>query len=80
LQTLKQMPETGASRYFFPSAEIADQPAIKYRGVMMDFAHGALLKAEEIKRQKGAVDLLPNTNIMAGPSYISVLSLFYILC
>lgn len=51
LQTLKQMPELYGKAAYFPLAEIADEPMLKYRGVMMDFAHGGLLKVDEVKRQ-----------------------------
>lgn len=45
VQTLRQLGPVS------PEVEIKDQPAIKYRGVMMDLAHGALLTVEEIHRQ-----------------------------
>lgn len=45
VQTLRQLGPV------CPVLEIEDQPAIPYRGVMMDFAHGALLTTDEIKRQ-----------------------------
>jgi len=45
VQTLRQLAPIA------PKVEIEDQPALAYRGVMMDFAHGALLTTEEIKRQ-----------------------------
>jgi hexosaminidase len=45
IQTLRQLGPVS------PEVEIEDQPAIAYRGVMMDFAHGALLTTDEIKRQ-----------------------------
>jgi hexosaminidase len=45
VQTLRQLGPVS------PEVEIEDQPALAYRGVMMDFAHGALLKIDEIKRQ-----------------------------
>jgi len=45
IQTLRQLGPVS------PEVEIEDQPAISYRGVMMDFAHGALLTVEEIRRQ-----------------------------
>ena len=51
LQTLKQMPELNGKAAYFPLAEIVDEPTLKYRGVMMDFAHGGLLKVDEVKRQ-----------------------------
>lgn len=51
LQTLKQMHESYGNAAYFPLTEITDKPKLKYRGVMMDFAHGGLLKVEEVKRQ-----------------------------
>ncbi|WP_431215466.1 family 20 glycosylhydrolase [Puia sp. P3] len=45
VQTLRQLGPVS------PELEIEDQPALAYRGVMMDFAHGSLLKIGEIKRQ-----------------------------
>jgi len=51
LKTLRQMLEPNGKASCFPLAEIADEPKLKYRGVMMDFAHGGLLKPDEIKRQ-----------------------------
>jgi hexosaminidase len=39
----------------FPAAEIHDWPALAYRGFMMDFSHGQLLRVTEIERQ---LDLL----------------------
>jgi len=45
VQTLRQLGPVA------PEVEIEDQPAMAYRGVMMDFAHGALLTVDEIKRQ-----------------------------
>lgn len=51
LKTLRQMLELNGKASCFPLAEIADEPKLKYRGVMMDFAHGGLLKPDEIKKQ-----------------------------
>ena len=51
LKTLRQMLELNGKSSGFPLAEITDEPKLKYRGVMMDFAHGGLLKTDEIKRQ-----------------------------
>lgn len=51
IQTLRQMIETGPNGAVLPFATIQDQPAMPYRGVMMDFAHGGLLTVDEIKRQ-----------------------------
>lgn len=48
VQTIRQLiDEKGA----LPIVEIEDQPALAYRGVMMDFAHGGLPTVAEIKRQ-----------------------------
>lgn len=51
LQTLRQMLELNGKASGFPLAEIADAPKLQYRGVMMDFAHGGLLRTDEIKKQ-----------------------------
>ena len=51
LQTIRQMIRTQGRQTWLPFTEIADAPAIKYRGVMMDFAHGGLPRVDEIKRQ-----------------------------
>jgi len=48
VQTIRQLMTDQAS---LPFVEIEDQPALPYRGVMMDFAHGGLPTVEEIKRQ-----------------------------
>jgi hexosaminidase len=45
VQTLRQLGPVS------PELEIEDQPALAYRGVMMDFAHGSLLTVAEIERQ-----------------------------
>lgn len=45
------MVEKDDTGYWLPHAEIEDWPEVEYRGVMMDFAHGGLLKVDEIKRQ-----------------------------
>lgn len=51
IQTLRQMIVQNPDGAALPYASILDRPAIPYRGVMMDFAHGGLLTVEEIKRQ-----------------------------
>jgi hypothetical protein len=51
VQTIRQLIVKSDKEYFLPLAEISDQPALPYRGVMMDFAHGGLPKVDEIKRQ-----------------------------
>lgn len=48
VQTLKQLISRDGK---LPFVEISDTPALPYRGVMMDFAHGGLLKMSEIKAQ-----------------------------
>ncbi len=55
VQTLLQMVEMEAGRAVLPVAEVHDWPALAYRGFMMDFSHGQLLRVSEIERQ---VDLL----------------------
>jgi hexosaminidase len=47
VQTIRQLIRGAV----LPEVEIEDQPALAYRGVMMDLAHGGLLTVEEIKRQ-----------------------------
>lgn len=54
VQTLCQMIETGGTP-FLPEAEIADWPALAYRGTMVDMSEGPLPRVAEIKRQ---IDLL----------------------
>jgi rhamnogalacturonyl hydrolase YesR len=51
VQTIRQLITRQGSEAALPVVEIEDQPALAYRGVMMDFAHGGLLTVEEIKRQ-----------------------------
>ncbi|HZV36540.1 MAG TPA: beta-N-acetylhexosaminidase, partial [Verrucomicrobiae bacterium] len=55
VQTLLQMVEGTGAQAKLPMAEIRDWPALAYRGFMMDFSHGQLLRIPEIKRQ---IDLL----------------------
>ncbi len=54
-QTLAQMVEGSGSDCVLPVAEVRDWPAMAYRGFMMDFSHGQLLRVPEIERQ---LDLL----------------------
>jgi len=54
-QTLLQMVEGAGRLASLPVAEIRDWPALAYRGFMMDFSHGQLLRVSEIERQ---IDLL----------------------
>ena len=54
-QTLVQMVEEAGPQAVLPAAEVRDWPALAYRGFMMDFSHGELLRVSEIERQ---LDLL----------------------
>ena len=51
VQTLSQLISGQGTAAVLPFVKIADQPALPYRGVMMDFAHGGLITVDEIKRQ-----------------------------
>jgi hypothetical protein len=51
MQTLLQMVEGEGATATLPVAEVHDWPALAYRGFMMDFSHGQLLRVSEIKRQ-----------------------------
>jgi hypothetical protein len=55
VQTLLQMVECEGIQAILPAVEIHDWPALAYRGFMMDFSHGQLLRVSEIERQ---IDLL----------------------
>jgi hypothetical protein len=55
VQTLLQMVEGSGPQAVLPAAAIRDWPALAYRGFMMDFSHGQLLRVQEIERQ---IDLL----------------------
>lgn len=55
VQTLLQMMEGCGAGAALPEAEVRDWPALAYRGLMMDFSHGQLLRVSEIERQ---IDLL----------------------
>jgi hypothetical protein len=55
VQTLLQMVEGSGHDAVLPAAEVRDWPALAYRGFMMDFSHGQLLRATEVERQ---IDLL----------------------
>jgi hexosaminidase len=48
------------SKSYIPELEIVDYPSFNYRGIMMDFAEGGLLKVDEIKQQ---IDFLANWGI-----------------
>jgi len=51
VQTIRQLITGQGRQAALPVLELEDQPALAYRGVMMDFAHGGLLTTGEIKRQ-----------------------------
>jgi hexosaminidase len=51
VQTIRQLLQGTGANAALSVAKIDDTPAIPYRGVMMDFAHGGLLTVDEIKRQ-----------------------------
>lgn len=51
VQTLRQLIEGATGEAKLPCLTLDDQPALPYRGVMMDFAHGGLITVAEIKRQ-----------------------------
>ena len=55
VQTLLEMVEIRDGKPVLPVAEIRDWPTLAYRGFMMDFSHGQLLRVSEIERQ---IDLL----------------------
>ncbi len=55
VQTLLQMVTGEGRESCLPAAEIRDWPALAYRGFMMDFSHGQLLRVSEVERQ---IDLL----------------------
>ncbi|MDB6022014.1 MAG: glycoside hydrolase family protein [Pedosphaera sp.] len=55
VQTLLQMVEGAGGQTVLPVVELHDWPALAYRGFMMDFSHGQLLRVSEIERQ---IDLL----------------------
>ncbi|HZM03608.1 MAG TPA: beta-N-acetylhexosaminidase [Candidatus Saccharimonadales bacterium] len=51
VQTLLQMVEGEGGQTALPVVKVHDWPALAYRGFMMDFSHGQLLRVSEIKRQ-----------------------------
>ena len=55
VQTLLQMVEGSGAEAALPEAEVKDWPSLAYRGVMIDFSEGELLRVSEVKRQ---IDLL----------------------
>jgi hexosaminidase len=55
IQTLLQMVEFQDGQAVLPVVEVKDWPTLPYRGFMMDFSEGQLLRVSEIERQ---LDLL----------------------
>jgi len=51
VQTMRQLVEGAGADAALPEIEVEDWPALAYRGFMMDFSHGPLLKEGEIERQ-----------------------------
>ena len=51
VQTIRQLLSGSGDKAVLPFVTIQDKPALAYRGVMMDFAHGGLLTVDEIKKQ-----------------------------
>lgn len=51
VQTIRQLVEGSGNQAFLPAVSIEDKPALTYRGVMMDFAHGGQPTVPEIRRQ-----------------------------
>jgi hypothetical protein len=55
VQTLLQMVEGIGAEAVLPVAEVRDWPALAYRGVMIDFSEGELIRVSEAERQ---IDLM----------------------
>jgi len=55
VQTLLQMVEGTGAEAMLPVAEVRDWPALAYRGVMIDFSEGELIRVSEAERQ---IDLM----------------------
>ena len=51
VQTLLQMVEGTGPNALLPIAEVKDWPTLAYRGVMIDFSEGELLRVSEVERQ-----------------------------
>lgn len=51
VQTLLQMVEGAGAEAVLPVAKVKDWPALAYRGVMIDFSEGELIRVSEVKRQ-----------------------------
>jgi hypothetical protein len=51
VQTLLQMVENAGAKAVLPVAEVKDWPTLAYRGVMIDFSEGELIRVSEVERQ-----------------------------
>lgn len=51
IQTIRQLIQGSGTTAALPVVKIQDAPALPYRGVMMDFAHGGLPTVDEVKHQ-----------------------------
>lgn len=51
VQTIRQLININNGKASLPAVTIKDKPALAFRGMMMDFAHGGLLTVDEIKKQ-----------------------------
>ena len=60
VQTLLQMVEGTGAEAVLPVAEVKDWPALAYRGVMIDFSEGELIRVSEAERQ---IDLMARFKI-----------------
>ncbi|HOX59513.1 MAG TPA: glycoside hydrolase family 20 zincin-like fold domain-containing protein [Candidatus Paceibacterota bacterium] len=60
VQTLLQMVEGNGAAAALPVAEVKDWPALAYRGVMIDFSEGELIRVSEAERQ---IDLMARFKI-----------------
>src|SRR5262249_33971999 len=55
VQTLIQMVERAGTNAVLPAGSVEDWPTLAYRGMMMDFSEGELVRVSEVERQ---LDLL----------------------
>ncbi len=51
VQTLLQLVEGSGTNAVLPAVDIKDWPTLSYRGVMIDFSEGELLRVSEVERQ-----------------------------
>jgi len=51
IQSIRQLIQGQGTAAVLPAVIIKDNPVLPFRGVMMDFAHGGLLRVAEIKKQ-----------------------------